>query len=76
MPVGRALGSHSRGQRFESAYLHQKSKPPVQRVVSLSKKSSLGWAFCCIYGIIDMVMKMFWKVLSRIMRKKDCRICE
>ena len=25
--------------------------------VGLSKKSSESWAFCCIYGIIDMVMK-------------------
>ena len=26
VPVGRALGSHSRGQRFESAYLHHFKK--------------------------------------------------
>ena len=70
MPVGRALGSHSRGQRFESAYLHQKSKPPVQRVVSLSKKSSLGWAFCCIYGIIDMVMKMLEGTVKNYAQKR------
>ena len=31
------------------------------RAFSLSKKSSLGWAFCRIYGIIYTVMEMLEK---------------
>ena len=45
---------------FRSAVISRKSSPSVDGLLSLSKKSSNGWAFSYLDGIINMGDERCW----------------